>query len=58
MDFTIIKFYGHYDKTYVFNISDRNIKADILEMDRYIDGVLIKSLCVGSYPGIVCMVMD
>ena len=57
-DLNIVKFYGSYDKTYVIRMHDINVCVDILEMDRYIDGVLIKSLSVGSYPGIVCWVID
>ena len=57
-DLEIVEFFGNYDKVYVIQMHDKNVYVDILTMDRYIDGVLIKSLSVGSYPGIVCWVMD
>lgn len=57
-DLEIVEFFGNYDKVYVIQMYDKNVCVDILRMDRYIDGVLIKSLSVGSYPGIVCWVKD
>ena len=57
-DLEIGNFFGCYDKTYVVQMRDKKIKVESIIMDRYIDGVLIKTLARNCYPGIVCWVKD
>ncbi len=57
-DLEIAEFFGYYDKVYVIQIRDVKVKVESIIMDRYIDGVLIKTLARNCHPGIVCWVMD